>query len=59
MLQTTSVSLYGDYQVSKTVTSGELAEHKNFELIPARKVLYVAVTVILSNDPVELATVQE
>ena len=30
-----SVSLYGDYQISKPVTSGELIEHKNFELIPA------------------------
>lgn len=29
------MSLYGDYQVSKTVTSEELTEHKNFELIPA------------------------
>ena len=30
-----------------------------YHLIPARKVLYVAVTVILSNDSIELATVQE
>ena len=34
-LNLASVSLYGDYQVSKTITSGELTEHKNFELIPA------------------------
>ena len=34
-LSLASVSLYGDYQISKTVTSGELTEHKNFELIPA------------------------
>ena len=34
-LSLASVSLYCDYQVSKTVTSGELTEHKNFELIPA------------------------
>ena len=34
-LSLTSVSLYGDCQVSKTITSGELTEHKNFELIPA------------------------
>ena len=34
-LSLASVCLYGDYQVYKTVTSGELTEHKNFKLIPA------------------------
>ena len=34
-LSLASVSRYGDYQFSKTVASGELTEHKNFELIPA------------------------
>ena len=37
----------------------ELTEHKNFELIPAQEVLYIIVTAILSNDYIEVATIQE
>lgn len=33
-LSLAAVSLYCDYQVSQTIASGELTEHKNFQLVP-------------------------
>ena len=48
-----AVRLNSNHQVPQTFASGELTEHKDFELIPARKDLYVTVTLILSNDTIE------
>ena len=47
-----------NYQVSKTVASAKLPEHKYLKLIPAREMLYVAVFLVLGNKPVALAAVQ-
>jgi hypothetical protein len=45
-------------QITQTLASRQLTEHKDFELIPAREDLYVAVTLILSDDAIKLAPVK-
>ena len=57
-LSLTAMRLNGHYQIAQAFTSGELTEHKDFELIPAGEVLYVAVTLILTDEIVELVSIQ-
>lgn len=57
-LSLTAVRLHRNNQITQTFSPLELTEHKDFQLIPAREVLYVLVTLILSNDAIEFAAVK-
>jgi hypothetical protein len=57
-LSLAAMRLHGNYQITQTFTSGELAEHKDFELIPAGESLYVAVSLIFANKIVELVSIK-
>ena len=52
-----AVSLDRNDQVSQAFSPGELAEHKNEQLIPTGEALYIAVSQILRDDAIELAAV--
>ena len=45
-------------QITQTLASRKFTEHKDFELIPAGEDLYVAVTLILSDDAIKLDPVK-
>ena len=57
-LSLAAVRLNSNHQVAQTFASRQLTEHKDFELIPAREDLYVAVTLILTDEIVELVPVK-
>ena len=57
-LSLTVVRLHRNDQIAQTFSPWELTEHKDFQLIPAREVLYVLVTLILSNDAIEFAAIK-
>lgn len=57
-LSLAAVRFHRNNQIAQTFTPRELTEHKNFELIPAGESLYVPVTLILTNEIVELVTVK-
>ena len=46
--------LYGDNQITQTLTIAQLPEHQCKELVPTCEVLHIAVTSILVNDVTEL-----
>ena len=57
-LSLTAVRLNRYDQIAQTFASGQLTEHKHFQLIPARKCFYVAVALILTDEIVELVPVK-
>ena len=53
------VCLNGDNQITKTLTIAQLTEHQRKELVPTCEVFNVVVASILSNNTVELTTVEK
>ena len=51
------VSIKSDNQVSQTLTIGELAKHQRKQLIPASEMLHILVSIMLTNDVVELISI--
>ena len=48
-----------NYQITKTLTITQLAEHHCKQLVPAGEVLHVAIAIILANVVVKLSPVQK
>lgn len=57
-LSLAAMRLHRNDQITQTFASRELTKHKDFELIPAGEDLYVTVTLILTDEIVELVSIQ-